>query len=145
MSTPILQSNSVNRYSWPIIKSEDCNITFKFCWSSSEVLALITPWEKELSGFFKTHGSFKNDSTSFYQAEDFFIDAGIKADLKQYKIAITASYLNIGPDFFSVGAQSKRVEFKMSETQNENAEKSIIGPEDVKIDKLEDQNTESQL
>ncbi len=58
----------------------------------------------------------KDDSATYLKKEDYFLDIGIMARLKPQKISITASFVDIGPDFFSIGAQSKRVEFDASKS-----------------------------
>lgn len=58
----------------------------------------------------------KNDSTSLFKRDDSFLDIGVKALLKEQKLSVQASFIDIGPDFFSVGAQSKRVEFNAAQT-----------------------------
>ena len=42
---------------------------------------------------------------------DIFYEAGVKFDLKSANLSFKASYLYVGPEFFSSGAQSKRVDF----------------------------------
>lgn len=76
----------------------------------------ITPFNKnkfELS-IVGENGVSKNsyflkalDSTSHKQ--DFFVDAGIKAVLKTLNIATTVSYINVGHNFTSPGAQTLRL------------------------------------
>lgn len=52
-----------------------------------------------------------NDSISFFKTDDTFLDFGAKAIFKKQKIALTASFVDVGPDFFSIGAQSRRVDY----------------------------------
>lgn len=52
-----------------------------------------------------------NDSITFFTDEDFFVDAKVGVDLKEKNLSVYAGYSDVGPDFFSIGAQSKRVEF----------------------------------
>lgn len=47
------------------------------------------------------------DSTS--RKDDFFIDAGLRASHKPSKIQLTASYINVGYDYTSPGAQTLRL------------------------------------
>ncbi|MEM1116901.1 MAG: hypothetical protein AAGJ11_10380 [Bacteroidota bacterium] len=42
---------------------------------------------------------------------DTFFEVGIEADLKPSGVGVSARFVNIGPDFFSAAAQSKRVDF----------------------------------
>ncbi|MEL6971137.1 MAG: hypothetical protein AAFZ63_06470 [Bacteroidota bacterium] len=45
------------------------------------------------------------------EEDDTFLEAGVAVQLKKSKLGFSATYLDIGPDFFSIGAQSKRVDF----------------------------------
>jgi hypothetical protein len=47
------------------------------------------------------------DSTS--RKDDYFVDAGVRAHYKPRKIQLTASYINVGYDFTSPGAQTLRL------------------------------------
>lgn len=53
----------------------------------------------------------KEDSVTTFTSEDFFIDIGAKLKLKEKKLSVQANFVDVGPDFFSIGAQSKRVQF----------------------------------
>lgn len=50
--------------------------------------------------------------------DDTFMDVGLTFKLKKQKLTISAAYVDVGPDFFSTGAQSKRVEFADNEFRN---------------------------
>jgi hypothetical protein len=58
----------------------------------------------------------KEDSVSIFKRDDSFLDIGLKVHFKPQKITLSASYVDVGPDFFSIGAQSKRVDFEASKT-----------------------------
>lgn len=59
----------------------------------------------------KDDGSEENVTMPDTEEDDTFMDVGLTFKLKKQKLIISASYIDIGPDFFSMGAQSKRVEF----------------------------------
>ncbi len=48
--------------------------------------------------------------------DDTFLEAGVAVDLKASKLRLSATYLDVGPDFFSIAAQSKRVAFNRNKT-----------------------------
>lgn len=50
------------------------------------------------------------------EEDDTFMDVGLTFKLKKQKLTVSASYIDIGPDFFSTGAQSKRVEYRADKT-----------------------------
>ena len=58
----------------------------------------------------------KTDSSTLYESDDWFTDIGIGLDLKPQKLKLVLSYVNIGPDFFSMGAQSRRVDYQAEKT-----------------------------
>ena len=53
----------------------------------------------------------KNDSITFFEIDDFFATANVGARFKNKGIFVHAGYADVGPDFFSITAQSKRVNF----------------------------------
>lgn len=66
------------------------------------------------------------DSLTLTEEDDTFLDIGLNFKLKPQKLEFLASFIDVGPDFFSIGAQSKRVDF--------NAQKSYynrIGVDDI--------------
>ncbi|MBR9919226.1 MAG: hypothetical protein GYB31_00200 [Bacteroidetes bacterium] len=68
----------------------------------------------------------KSDSLILFEESDSFLDVGAKIQLKSQNLSVTASFIDNGPDFFSIGAQSKRIDF--------DAEKSYynrLGKDDV--------------
>lgn len=70
--------------------------------------------------------SSKRDSLTLSQEDDTFLDIGLKLSLKPQKLSIIASFIDVGPDFFSMGAQSKRVDFNAQKTYYDR-----IGVDDV--------------
>lgn len=59
---------------------------------------------------------FKEDTVSVFKEDDTFLDIGLKVHFKPQKITLSASYVDVGPDFFSIGAQSKRINFDATKT-----------------------------
>ncbi|MFT5166238.1 MAG: hypothetical protein ACI8P3_001469 [Saprospiraceae bacterium] len=59
---------------------------------------------------------FKEDTVSIFKEDDTFLDVGLKVYFKPQKITLSASYVDVGPDFFSIGAQSKRIDYDASKT-----------------------------
>lgn len=51
------------------------------------------------------------DSVSVSKERGTFLDAQLSLKLKKQNLSINAGFLDIGPDFFSIGAQSKRIDF----------------------------------
>lgn len=51
-----------------------------------------------------------------FSEDDTFLEAGVAVDLKDSKLSLSATYLDVGPDFYSMGAQSKRVAFDRNKT-----------------------------
>jgi len=58
----------------------------------------------------------KRDSITLSQEDDSFLDIGLKFKLKPQQLEFMASFIDVGPDFFSIGAQSKRVDFTANKT-----------------------------
>ena len=59
---------------------------------------------------------FKEDSVSVFTEDDSFLEIGAKVRLKPQKITLSASFVDVGPDFFSIGAQSRRVDLNANKT-----------------------------
>mgnify|MGYP001076573580 CR=1 FL=1 len=57
----------------------------------------------------------EEEKTTFTE-DDTFLEAGVAVDLKASKLRLSATYLDVGPDFFSIAAQSKRVAFNNNKT-----------------------------
>lgn len=55
--------------------------------------------------------SAKQDSLTTFSSDDYFIDIGAKFNIKSKNLRLQANFVDVGPDFFSIGAQSKRVQF----------------------------------
>jgi len=53
----------------------------------------------------------KDDTATFYTSDDTFLDVALKVDFKPQNISVSAGFVDVGPEFFSIGAQSKRVNF----------------------------------
>jgi hypothetical protein len=53
----------------------------------------------------------ENDSTTTFDESDGFLEAGVKIEFPESKLSFQARFRDVGPDFFSTGAQSKRVDF----------------------------------
>jgi hypothetical protein len=56
------------------------------------------------------------DEKTTFEEDDTFLEAGVAVDLKAKKLRLTASFLDVGPDFYSIAAQSKRVGFNRAKT-----------------------------
>ncbi|MEL6445329.1 MAG: hypothetical protein AAFQ86_13970 [Bacteroidota bacterium] len=48
---------------------------------------------------------------SIFEDDDTFIEVGLRSVYKPLDLSVTARFVNVGPDFFSAAAQSKRVDF----------------------------------
>ena len=64
----------------------------------------------------KSNLELKADSLTIFEEDDSFLDIGAKLHLKKQKLKVTASFIDVGPDFFSVGAQSKRIDYNAQKT-----------------------------
>ncbi len=58
----------------------------------------------------------KADTISIFKKDDTFLDIGAKVHFKPQKLSVSASFVDVGPDFFSIGAQSKRIDFEATKT-----------------------------
>ena len=67
--------------------------------------------ETRLFGETGLSNSGYSDVTSAPKLNDFFINMGISNFIKASHLKFSLSYLNVGPDFRSAGAQSKRVNY----------------------------------
>ena len=56
------------------------------------------------------------DSISVSKERGTFLTAGLSLKHKKHDLTVRAGYHDIGPDFFSVGAQSKRIDFTRTKT-----------------------------
>lgn len=59
---------------------------------------------------------FLADSLTVFTEDDSFLDVGAKLVLKPQKLTVSASFVDVGPDFFSIGAQSKRVNYNATKS-----------------------------
>lgn len=60
--------------------------------------------------------SFMADTTSTFDRGDSFLETGLVLNLKPSKLSFHAKFIDIGPDFFSTAAQSKRIDFDRNKT-----------------------------
>ena len=58
----------------------------------------------------------KNDSVTFFTTDDVFLTVNGGARFKNKDLFVHAGFSDVGPDFFSIGAQSKRVDFDAAKT-----------------------------
>ena len=63
-----------------------------------------------------TDADGKEENVMLSEEDDTFMDVCLTFKLKKQKLMVSASFIDIGPDFFSTGAQSKRVEFGADKT-----------------------------
>jgi hypothetical protein len=63
----------------------------------------------------------KDDTATFYTSDDTFLDIALKVDFKPQNLSVSAGFVNVGPEFFSIGAQSKRVDFEAEKTYYDRA------------------------
>ena len=57
-----------------------------------------------------------DDVETFFEQDDFFVTVSGGAEFKEDNLIVHAGYADIGPQFFSMGAQSKRVDFDAART-----------------------------
>ncbi len=58
-----------------------------------------------------------NDADSLLlEEDDTFLDIGAQLKLKKQNLTLSVSFVDIGPDFFSIGAQSRRVDYNANKT-----------------------------
>ncbi len=58
-----------------------------------------------------TNADGKEENIMLSEEDDTFMDVGLTFKLKKQKLTVSANFIDIGPDFFSTGAQSKRIEY----------------------------------
>ena len=56
------------------------------------------------------------DSISVSKERGTFLEAGLSLKHKKHDLSVSAGFLDVGPDFFSIGAQSKRIDFNRTKT-----------------------------
>ena len=105
---------------WDDLKSGDANSGIRnLVWS---VDFDVTAYDKDNLSIHITGEAgrssleFKDDQESLFDKDDSFVDAGVTVTLKEANLVFSASYLDVGPDFFSAAAQSKRIDFDREKT-----------------------------
>lgn len=58
----------------------------------------------------------KLDSLSLFKIEGSFVDAGAKVLLKDQKLKFYGAFVDVGPDYFSIAAQTRRVDLEAEKT-----------------------------
>ncbi len=58
----------------------------------------------------------KEGEESIFKEDDTFLEAGAKVHFKEKNFSVSAAFVDVGPDFFSIAAQSKRVDFDRNKT-----------------------------
>ncbi|MEM6965383.1 MAG: hypothetical protein AAF573_11500, partial [Bacteroidota bacterium] len=58
------------------------------------------------------NASGDEENVTLTEEDDTFLEVGATLELKQQNLKLSASFIDIGPDFFSMGAQSKRIDFE---------------------------------
>ncbi|MFK8057666.1 MAG: hypothetical protein AB8F78_16185 [Saprospiraceae bacterium] len=56
------------------------------------------------------------DSVSVSTERSTFLEAQLSLKLKKHNLNVSAGFIDVGPDFFSIGAQSKRIDFNRSKS-----------------------------
>lgn len=56
------------------------------------------------------------ENVTLTEEDDTFLDVGLALDLKKQNLKISASFIDVGPDFFSAAAQSKRIDYTAEKT-----------------------------
>jgi hypothetical protein len=59
--------------------------------------------------------SIQNDITT-YESNDNFIDVGLRFNLNEKKLKFAAKFVDVGPEFFSIAAQSRRINLNSART-----------------------------
>jgi hypothetical protein len=76
--------------------------------------------DKMAYSFFGESGSSQlkslSDSITFFTQDDFFVTANGGVEFKEQNLFVHAGYADVGAQFFSIGAQSKRVDFDAQKT-----------------------------
>lgn len=73
-------------------------------------------WELHLLGEGGQSSLTYNDSLRPFDIDDTFLDVGAKLVYKPAKMAFYSSFVNVGPDFFSIAAQSRRIDLRSEKT-----------------------------
>lgn len=62
------------------------------------------------------NASGDEENMTLTEEDDSFLDIGAQLKLKKQNLTLSVSFVDIGPDFFSVGAQSRRVNYSADKT-----------------------------
>lgn len=102
------------------LKSGDANTGIRNTVFSAEYDIDVYDNEKMTYTFFGESGTSVlkslDDSVTFFTQEDFFVTVNGGVKWKEKGLYVHAGYADIGPQFFSIGAQSKRVDFDATKT-----------------------------
>ena len=79
-------------------------------------IALNLLGETGMSNIESKIGSESKADSVLFKTDDTFLDIGAKVVFKKQKLSIGASFVDVGPDFFSIGAQSKKVDFNATKS-----------------------------
>lgn len=60
--------------------------------------------------------TFSDERVTISEEDDTFLDIGVQLKLKKQNLSLSVSFIDIGPDFFSIGAQSKRIDYNAPKT-----------------------------
>ncbi len=63
-----------------------------------------------------TNANGDEENMTLTEEDDTFLDIGAQLKLKKQNLTLSVSFIDIGPDFFSVGAQSRRVDYNADKT-----------------------------
>lgn len=77
-----------------------------------------------------TNANGDEENVTLSELDDTFLDIGATLELKKQNLNLSVSFIDIGPDFFSVGAQSKRIDYTAEKTfyNRIGAEKNVRMP-----------------
>lgn len=104
--------NFVN--TWDDLRSGDANsgIRNRVVSLNFDVVLWDKPrWSARLTGETGfSHLEWLDDKVSNLKKEDTFIESGFSVAFKPQNLTLSAAFVDVGPDFFSVGAQSKKVD-----------------------------------
>ncbi len=101
--------NSIATFNWDFRLYQDRNTTVSLLGETGR------------SSLTETHDTLR---TALFSIDDYFMDAGFKVAFREQKITVQGSYVDIGPDFFSIAAQSRRIDL-----QNERSFYDRLGPD----------------
>jgi len=58
-----------------------------------------------------TDADGNEEKVTLTEEDDTFLEIGVEVELKEQDLKFSATYIDVGPDFFSTGAQSKRIDY----------------------------------